>query len=204
MATRPTLPAPKPLSPRAAQFVRDIFREENERQQALIKAFDAGVASVSGPVRKAKSDEPNQVAVYDENGNLVGVVDSEKITPLAAAESPAKPKAEQAPQAGPAAAAMPADGVQPATKAMSLGVRPGTQQLGGPTPRPRSGVPVVPVDEDEQLDNAIAKAVAHGAALKQRLGPNSGVAAAEQNRIAGELDQLATAVLSATLTRRPR
>lgn len=114
MATRPAIPAPRPLSPRAAAYVRSVHAAEAERQrdiQDLVsKALAASVPA--RPVAKASKPKGDQVAVYDADGNLVGVTDPDSITPVAAAQSPEKTKAEAPPQdmtpAQPAAAAAPA------------------------------------------------------------------------------------------------
>lgn len=197
-ARKPARPQ-RPLSANAQAVVKRIFEDVAKQQDT---AGRAAIAAYDAAMRKAKKDDPAPVAVYDENGNLVGVIhDPEAITPIQGAKSPAADKPQPAPadapvpQAGPAAAAAP----QPTAKGMSLGAR--GHQLGGPNPR--GGVPTVPASaaDDEALDTAITKAVAYGATLKKQIGPNSGTPAAEQARITAELDQLATAVLSATLAR---
>lgn len=125
------MPAPKPLSPRAAAFVREIFEQENARQRAIQKAVAASAAtSPAHPVTKASKAKSDQVAVYDAEGNLVGVTDPDAITPVATAQTPEKPKT--------APAADPAQAPQPTAKAMSAGAR--GHQLGGTTPR--GGVPI--------------------------------------------------------------
>lgn len=112
MATRPAIPAPRPLSPRAAAYVRSVHAAEAERQRDIQDLVSKALAA-SVPARPvAKADKPPQVAVYDADGNLVGVTDPDSITPVAAAQSPEKPKAEAPPKdmtpAQPAAAAAPA------------------------------------------------------------------------------------------------
>lgn len=200
MPVRPAVPAPKPLSPRAAQFVREIFQQENERQQSVAKAFDAGVASVTRPVAKAsKADKSPMVAIYDADQNLVGMVDPDMITEIAQPQAPGKQQPPTDLQAAPAGTVgTPADAVSPTAKAMSRGAEQrGAHQLGGPTPR--GGVPVTPAGDE--LAKAIANAVAHGSALKKQFGPNSGASAPEQADVTGQLGELALAAITATVNR---
>lgn len=63
--------APKPV---AGAVVTDVAKE---------------AATVEAPAAVAKADKPPQVAVYDANGNLVGVVDPADVTMIAAAKAPA-------------------------------------------------------------------------------------------------------------------
>lgn len=131
MPARPAVPAPRPLSPRAAQFVREIFQQENERQQSVAKAFDAGVASVTRPVAKSsKADKSPMVACYDASGNLVGMADPDDITILADAKAPGSadaPPTDMQP-APSASVGTPADAVQQAvTKALARSNALGTE-----------------------------------------------------------------------------
>lgn len=188
---------------KAVQLENDtMFPGESERVAAeLIRQFPEASEQIRkdlmpamNPVRKAKKDVP-PVAVYDEDGNLVGVInDPDAITPIQGAKSPAKPAVQPAqdPQAAPAAAPMPADGTQPAAKAMSLGAR--GHQLGGMPPAPTSGVPVVPADEAEPEEVAKARRgdfQGAGRILKARLATTYDAPTEAATRAA--LDHLAAA-----------
>jgi hypothetical protein len=160
-----------------------------------LKGFDAGVDSVTqpaAPVRKAKTPEKSpMVAIYDANGNLVGMADPDDITVLADAKAPGS--ADAAPtdlEAAPAASVgTPADAV-PAAKSMSAGAEQrGAHQLGGATPR--GGVPVVPA---EDVEEQVAKARAMSSELKKALvGGGRAGTAAEANQVAHAMNAAAIA-----------
>lgn len=206
MPTRPTLPAPKPLSPRGAEFLRktaqQVSEQTSDRQRAFLKGFDAGVDSVSQPaatrpVAKAKAKN-DQCAVYDAEGNLVGTVDPSEITMIAPAKAPDAPDAPPTDMdaAPPASVGTPADAVPvPAAKAISLGAR--GHQLGGPKPGPKAGVPVAPAEpiEEQPEDEDVAKARVQrlSSELKKNLNGGTAVSAAEANQIANMMQQAAIA-----------
>jgi hypothetical protein len=73
------------------------------------------------PVRKAKGDPP--VAVYNSQGQLIGTVDPDDITALAAGKPAAAPKAKLAAPAAKPAPPMPA-GAQPDASPASLAAAP--------------------------------------------------------------------------------
>lgn len=130
-ATRAALPAPRPLSPRAAAFVRSVYAAEAERTRAVQNA----VTSALGTVAKAK-DKPQMTAVFDQAGKLVGIVDPANITPVANSE------------------ATPADGETQSVQASAAG----GPDLGGAKPAPAAGVPVEDVTKTSR-PGAVRKAM---------------------------------------------
>lgn len=154
MPTRPAVPAPKPLSPRAVRYITDAAQDAAERRAAVAKAFAAGEENARA-LAKASKVKSDQVACYSADGTLIGVCDPDAITMLTDA-TPANaadaPPTDLTP-APSAAVGTPADAV-PAAKAMSAGVR-GGHQLGGANPP--GGVPVAPA-EDAEEDAEVAKA----------------------------------------------
>jgi hypothetical protein len=166
---QPAVPAPKPLTVRAAAYVRAVNAAEAKRQSEIQNIVSKALAA-AGPVSKAKTNS-DQCAVYDAAGNLVGTCDPDSITMIAAAKAPAAQR------------------------------QTGDDELGGPKPAPQAGAPVQPVDDTDDMQKAIAKAAAHGRALRAQIGPNSGTPAAEQVRLAKQLDELAYAAIAATINR---
>lgn len=75
---RAALPAPRPLSPRAAAYVRSVHAAEAAR----LRAIQAAVTTPPPSVRKAAAQEP-LVPCYDQAGNLVGVAPADAIKPVA-------------------------------------------------------------------------------------------------------------------------
>lgn len=126
MPTRLSVPAPRPLSPRAAAYVRQVFEATAARQQAIEKAVLAAGAPTTRPVAKATTKtKADQVAVYDQGGNLIGICDPSDVTPIASAE-PKAPPAAQPPPAAPAqtqAAAEPAQVTKARAQTLSANLK---------------------------------------------------------------------------------
>lgn len=196
-AVRKAIPAPRPLSPRAQRFVASVYRAEAERKAAFEKAFALGAS-----VTKADQKTDGMVPVFDQAGNLVGIVDADDVTPIASAQSP-EPKPEPAAQQAPAP---PADGTAPAqqqtAKAMSYGAEArGYQQLGGRSAR--GGVPTVPAQDTEQeLAKAFRNVTAAAPILKGRLQPGSNATAAERIEATDALNAASIVAFRAILARR--
>lgn len=201
---RKTAHATSQFTPKQSRILADIAEENERRRHAIAKAFAAGEANARALIKAKSSDKEPMVAVYDADGNLVGMIEPDAITEIA------QPKAADAQDAAPTdltpapagSVGTPADAVPTATaKAMSRGAEQhGAHQLGGP--HPRGGFPIVSAQDASDLDQALTKAAAHGAELKKQFGPNSGASAAEQVRAGTQLDALAYAAISATLGRR--
>jgi YD repeat-containing protein len=111
--------------------VRAVHAQEAARSRAVQNSISAALTTVT------KAEKTEQVAAYDQDGRLIGIVDPKNITPVAnntRSPAPAKP-ATAATQRAQASAAK-------------------ESTLGGPTPAPRSGAPVQVVDDE---DDAVAK-----------------------------------------------
>lgn len=72
-------------------------------------------------ISKAKPDE-SWVALYDENGTLIGIADPKNITPISDSGTSAPPKQQAAPKTAPAKAPAPAAAQQPDEMAKQRGV----------------------------------------------------------------------------------
>jgi hypothetical protein len=108
--------------------------------------------AIMQPVAKADGDDaekPKMQAVFDQDGDLIGVVDPDAITPVAGAA--ASPAADDGMQAGPAAAAAPADDMTPQPPAEA-----GTPADAVGKAADENVITAQPAD----LDSIIAKAVA--------------------------------------------
>jgi hypothetical protein len=152
---------------------------ETAQDAPVAKAGEQAAATEGGEVLKADGDggKPAQVAVYDADGNLVGVANPDDITPLANVKAPAKSD-----DAGEVAAEPPAD---PADMT--------------PQPPADAGTPADAVDDDGTvakssdqevftvLESIVAKAVA--AALDGR-GPAEDIA--KQADVAGLTQEVET------------
>lgn len=118
--------APKPV---AGEVVTDVA-----------KGADTAIAAPAPATPVAKADKPPQVAVYDAQGNLVGVADPADITMIAAAKAPAANTGDGAAPDEPAPAAD-----APATPPADL------------TPAPAASVGT-PADTVPAADESLAKA----------------------------------------------
>jgi hypothetical protein len=133
--------------------------EADARALGLIKALtrhttEDTVTDQTPTTPVAKAEEGTQVAVYDQNGNLLGSVDSDDLTPLAtgpAADSDAATEGD---------APTDADPVDPAPAPVAAAADP------APAPAPAPADPAVPAPaaDDEtvtkSLDDRVAEAVA--------------------------------------------
>jgi hypothetical protein len=140
--------------------------EADARALGLIKALsrhttteDTTVTDQTPATEVAKADDGTQVAVYDQNGNLLGSVDSDDLTPLAtgpAADSDAATEGD-APAAD-AADATPDVPADPAAAPVAAAADPAPV---APAPAP---VAPAPAADDEtvtkSLDDRVAEAVA--------------------------------------------
>jgi len=153
-----TRPAPRPLSPRAAAFVRAVHAQEAARSRAVQNSIGAALSAVT------KAEKTEQAAVYDQDGHLIGVVDPKNITPVAnntRSAAPAKPATAATQRVQASAADEPT--------------------LGGPTPAPRSGVPVQVVDDEDETVAKVArlrKAALHGDTPAERVQAYNALCAA--------------------------
>ena len=132
-----------PLERHAGLTIPDGQRRQQATFQALRAAFSPPSPTPLRRVAKAKGDVSDMIAVYDANGNLLGVCDPADMQALSTGTpaQPAAPSAQPAAQAAPAQpAADPAD-MAPATvakvlkaaKALGLGLKP-VRKSQGPQP----------------------------------------------------------------------
>ncbi|WP_035796487.1 hypothetical protein [Kitasatospora mediocidica] len=89
LASLPAAPIEKDSGPLAANAAREepTMTEPTTAADTIEAAGAAPAMGAQKPMAKADADKPEMVAVYDQNGNLVGVVDPTDITVIQGAGS---------------------------------------------------------------------------------------------------------------------
>lgn len=136
---------------RALGLIKSLNRRLNTEETTVTDQTETVTKTEAEPPVVEKADEP-MVAVYDKNGNLLGAVQSDSLTPLAVA-----PDADSDAATEGDAPAEPAPAAEPVTEAAA----PAEAAPAAPAPEPVAPAPA-PDDQtvNKSLDDRVAEAVA--------------------------------------------
>lgn len=138
---------------RALGLIKSLNRRLNTEETTVTDQTETVTKTEAEPPVVEKADEP-MVAVYDKNGNLLGAVQSDSLTPLAVA-----PDADSDAATEGDAPAEPAPAAEPVTEAAAT---PEAAPAAAPAPEPVAPAAPAPDDQtvNKSLDDRVAEAVA--------------------------------------------